>query len=60
MRLTFDELSQILAREKSVPPDFWKEDPLYIECGNYAKRRVETTEPYIVIGGPDIGVDVDE
>jgi hypothetical protein len=59
MTVTFDELCRILARAKSIRPDFWKEDPLYIQLGNYAERRVSTTEPFTVIGNPDLGIDLD-
>ncbi len=59
MRVTFDELCEILARAKSVNPDFWKTDPLYIETGTYRTRHVSNTEAFIVIDGPTLGIDVD-
>jgi uncharacterized protein YuzE len=59
MTITFAELCELLARAKSVRPDFWKEDPLYIEIGTYEDRHVSTTEPFPVIGGPDLAIDVD-
>lgn len=58
MTITFDELCQILARAKSIRSDFWKEDPLYIELGTYAERRASDTQPFQVIGSPDIAIDV--
>jgi hypothetical protein len=58
MTITFDELCQILARAKSVRPDFRKEDPLYIEVGTYTDRHVSNTEPYSVSGSPDLAIDI--
>lgn len=58
MTITFKELCQILAREKSISPDFWKEDPLYLQLGTYAERLVRDTQPFAVHGDPDIAVDL--
>jgi hypothetical protein len=58
MTITFEELCQILASAKSVRPDFWKEDPLYIEVGKYIERQASETEPYSVSGSPDLAIDV--
>jgi hypothetical protein len=58
MTITFDEPCKVLARVKSIPPDFWKEDPLYIQLGTYDSRRVATTEPFPVVGSPDVAIDV--
>jgi uncharacterized protein YuzE len=59
MTITLDELRKLVASAKSVQPDFWKEDPLYISLGTYADRRVSTTEPFIVNTGSDIAIDLD-
>lgn len=58
MTITFDELCQILAREKSLSPDFWLKDPLYIQLGAGTDRQVSTTEPFGVSDGTSIGIDV--
>ena len=58
MTITFEELCLIIATAKSVSPDFWKADPLYIELGTYAERRALETSPFPVNGGPDVGIDV--
>jgi uncharacterized protein YuzE len=58
MDITFEELCHIIARAKSLSPDFWKDDPLYIQLGAYPERFVSETEPFPVDGDPDIGVDI--
>jgi hypothetical protein len=40
MEITFEELCQILARVKSIPPDFWKQDPLYIQPRRRTRNRI--------------------
>ncbi len=59
MTITFDELCKIIARAKSIRPDFWKEDPLYIQLGSYSERQAVTTEPFSVSGDPDVAIDLD-
>ena len=58
MTITFEELCQILAREKSLSPSFLKADRLYIQLGRYPKRFVSDTEPFSVNGDPDIAIDL--
>jgi uncharacterized protein YuzE len=58
MTITFKELCQILATEKLLSPEFWKDDPLYIQLGKYSERFASDTEPFHVIGDPDIAIDV--
>lgn len=59
MTITLDELRTLVANAKSVQPDFWKDDPLYISLGAYAVRRALTTETFIVNTGNDIAIDLD-
>lgn len=59
MTLTFQELCSIIANAKSVRPDFWKSNPLYIKLGSDIERTNLTTEAFAVAGGPDIGIDID-
>jgi len=40
MTISFDELCEIIALAKSLQPDFWKHNPLYIQIGTYPDRRV--------------------
>jgi len=60
VNITFADLYDLIARSKSLPSDFWKEDPLYIELGSYSSRRSVNTIPLAVAGGPDVIVDVNE
>ena len=58
MNISFTELCRILAKEKSLALDFWKEDPVYIELGAYSERRALETVPFSVAGDPDVAIDV--
>jgi hypothetical protein len=58
MTITFDELCQILAREKSLSPDFWVNDPLYIQLGSNSDRHASTSEPFMVRDGPTVAIDI--
>lgn len=58
MTIMFAELCEIIASAKSLPTDFWKNDPLYIKLGSYAERTVAESEPFAVKGGSDISIDL--
>jgi len=58
MTISFDELCETIALAKSLQPDFWKHNQLYIQVGTYPDRRVSNTEPFPVNNSPDIAVDL--